>query len=136
MNLIRFGMNVIWFCFGGFLSLFWLFAGAVFALSIVGLPWARSCFVIGGFAIWPFGRVVVDREQHTGEGDLGTGGVGLIGNVIWFLFVGWWLGLMHLAAAAMNAVTIIGLPWAWQHVKLALLTIAPVGKTVVDADEA
>ncbi|MCA9524396.1 MAG: YccF domain-containing protein [Myxococcales bacterium] len=136
MDLIRFVLNLLWFVFGGFISLFWFLCGLFLAITIVGLPFARSCFVIGAFAIWPFGRVVVDRQVHTGEADLGTGSLGFLGNVLWFLVCGWWLALAHVGAAIANAVTIIGLPWAWQHLKLALLTLAPIGKMVVDADEA
>lgn len=129
--------NILWFVLGGvWMGLAWWLAAVVMALSIVGLPWARSCFVIGSFCFMPFGREAIDRQELTGRPDLGTGTLGFLGNVIWFLVAGVWLALGHLAAAIANAVTIIGIPFAVQHVKLAMCALAPVGKTVVAKDVA
>lgn len=129
--------NLIWFFLGGvWLGLGWWLAGVVMALSIIGLPWARSCFVLGGFCFFPFGREAIGRDELSGQPDLGTGALGLVGNVLWFLLAGWWLALGHLAAAVANALTIIGIPFAVQHVKLALCALAPVGKTVVSKEMA
>ena len=124
--------NIIWFVCGGLWSgLLWYAAGLLAALSIVGLPWARACFLLGRFTLWPFGRELVDRRELTGRGDLGTGWVGFLGNAIWFLCVGWTLAVAHLAGALASAVTIIGLPFALQHIKLALASLAPIGKEVI-----
>lgn len=129
--------NIIWFVLGGvWMGLAWWAVAIVMALSIVGLPWARSAFVIGSFCFMPFGRDAIDRQELTGRRDLGTGTLGFLGNVVWFLVAGWWLALGHIAAAIANAVTIIGIPFAVQHVKLALCALAPVGKTVVSKDVA
>ncbi len=129
--------NLLWFVLGGFLmGLGWLLAGLVAAISIVGLPWARSCFVLAQLCFFPFGKEVIAREVLTGREDLGTGGLGLLGNVVWFVVIGWCLALGHLASAVANAVTIIGIPFAVQHVKLALCALAPVGKTVVTKEVA
>ena len=130
---MNFVLNVIWIIFGGLeMAVGWLVAALVFALSIVGIPWARAAFNMAIFHLWPFGREIVDRENVTGREDLGTGGLGLLGNILWFVFAGWWLALGHLFFAALLAVTIIGIPFAWQHVKLAGMALAPVGKMVVD----
>lgn len=124
--------NIIWFVCGGLWSgLLWYVVGVLVALSIVGLPWARACFLLGGFTLWPFGRELVDRRQVTGRSDLGTGTFGLLGNVVWFVVVGWSLALAHLAGALASAVTIIGIPFAVQHLKLAVASLAPIGKEVV-----
>jgi uncharacterized membrane protein YccF (DUF307 family) len=124
--------NLIWFVLGGFLmGLGWWLAGLILALTIVGLPWARSCFVFGTFCFVPFGREAISREDLTGERDLGTGPLGTLGNVVWFLLAGWWLALGHLASAVACALTIIGIPFAIQHLKLAVCALAPIGKTVV-----
>lgn len=118
-------LNVLWFILGGFLSgTAWLIAGLLLAITIVGLPWTPAAFRIAGFSYWPFGRVVVDR-------DMGAGSVLL--NVLWLVLAGWWLALHHILLAAALAVTIIGIPFAWQHVKLAMLSLTPVGKAVVPA---
>ena len=129
--------NIFWFVFGGALmGLGWWIAGLLCFISIVGIPWGRACFVIGGFAFFPFGRDAVDREDLTRRGDLGTGALGFIGNVIWFVVVGIWLAVGHLLSAAACFITIVGIPFGLQHLKLAVLTLAPVGKTIVDKEVA
>ena len=130
---MNFVLNVIWILFGGLeMALGWLVAAFVFAISIVGLPWARASFNLAIFHLWPFGREIVDREGLTGRPDVGTGVLGFLGNVIWLLLAGWWLALGHLFFAALLAITIIGMPFAWQHLKLAGMALAPIGKMVVD----
>jgi uncharacterized membrane protein YccF (DUF307 family) len=125
-------LNILWVVLGGLLmALGWWLAGLVCAITIVGLPWARSCFVIGAFALWPFGQEAISRRDLTGRHDLGTGALGLIGNVVWFLVAGWWLAIGHLTSALACFITIIGIPFGIQHIKLALIALAPVGMTVV-----
>ena len=125
-------LNILWVVLGGLvMALGWWLAGLVCALTIVGLPWARSCFVIGAFSLWPFGQEAVNRRELHGRGDLGTGSLGLLGNVIWFVLAGWWLALGHLTSALACFITIIGIPFGIQHIKLALIALAPVGMTVV-----
>jgi len=124
--------NLIWLVFGGFwMGLAWWLAGVVMAISIVGLPWARSCFVIGSLCFLPFGHEAVDRKALTGREDLGTGVLGTIGNIVWFVLAGIWLAIGHLVAAIACFVTIIGIPFGVAHLKLAGLALAPVGKTIV-----
>jgi uncharacterized membrane protein YccF (DUF307 family) len=125
--------NIIWLVLGGFwMAIGWWLAGIVMALSIIGLPWTRSCFVIGELCLWPFGREAIDRARLTGRSDLGTGAIGVIANVVWFVVAGIWLAIGHLTSAIACFVTIIGIPFGIQHLKLAVLALAPVGKTVVD----
>ena len=120
---MRLILNVLWFIFGGFLSgLGWIIAGVIMAITIIGLPWTPAAFRIASFSFWPFGRVVAER-------DLGAGSVLL--NIIWFIFAGWWLALGHVMIAFCQAITIIGIPFAWQHIKLAGLALTPVGKSLV-----
>ena len=129
--------NLIWFVFGGALmGLGWWFAGCLAFLSIVGIPWARSCFVIGQFAFFPFGKVAVDRRLVTQQVDIGTGSLGLIGNLVWFVLAGIWLAIGHLLCALGAFVIIIGIPFGLQHVKLAGLALAPIGKTIVSKEVA
>jgi uncharacterized membrane protein YccF (DUF307 family) len=134
--MIVFILNILWFVLGGFLAgLAWILAGIIMAITIVGIPWARSCFVIARYTFWPFGYDIVSREQLYGRPDIGTGTLGTIGNIVWFVLAGWWLALMHISAAVALAVSIIGIPFAWAHIKLALASLFPVGKTVVAIDE-
>lgn len=129
--------NILWFVLGGFfMGLGWWLAGLLCAITIVGLPWAKACFVIGQFAFLPFGKEAVSRAVVSGVDDIGTGTLGTIGNVLWFIFAGVWLALGHLASALCCFVTIIGIPFGVQHVKLALVALAPVGKTIVSKNAA
>lgn len=129
--------NILWFVLGGFfMGLGWWLAGLLCAITIVGLPWAKACFVIGQFAFLPFGKEAVSRAVVSGVEDIGTGVLGTIGNVLWFIFAGVWLALGHLASALCCFVTIIGIPFGVQHIKLALIALAPVGKTIVPKNAA
>jgi len=126
-------LNILWFIFGGFISgLAWLLAALILAITIVGLPWSAAAFRIALFSFAPFGRHVVPRQAANGRGDLGTGPLGFLLNVIWVLLAGWWLALHHLVIALAQAITLIGIPFALQHLKLALISFAPVGQTVVE----
>ena len=127
-------LNILWFVLGGLpMALGWWLVGLISAVSIVGLPWSRSCFVIGTFAMWPFGFEAINRRDLSRRVDLGTGPLGLIGNIIWFLVAGWWLAIGHLTSALACFVTVIGIPFGIQHIKLALIAIAPIGMTIVPA---
>src|SRR5664279_2493434 len=78
--------NILWFILGGvFMGLGWWLVGILAFISIIGIPWGRACFVIGEFAFFPFGKEAVSRKDLTRQGDIGTGSLGLIGNVIWFV---------------------------------------------------
>src|SRR5882757_4387642 len=99
-------LNVLWFIFGGWISgLLWLLAALVLAITIVGLPWTPAALRMAGFSFFPFGKTVVDRDD---------GPVSLLLNIIWLVFAGWWLALHHVVLAVALAVTIIGLPFAFQ----------------------
>lgn len=129
--------NLLWILFGCWsMALTWLGFGVLACLSVIGLPWGRACFVMAGFAFLPFGYEAVPRDIVYGREDLGTGLPGAVGNAVWFLFAGLWIALGHLAVAVSLAFTIIGIPFAWQHVKFAELALFPIGKTVVPADVA
>lgn len=124
--------NILWLIFGGLvMGLAWWLIGLVAFLTIIGIPWGRSCFVIGQFTFLPFGREALDRKVVTGRDDIGTGALGLLGNILWFIFAGFWLAVGHITLALAMFLTIIGIPFGLQHLKLALLTLAPVGKVVV-----
>lgn len=130
--MISFLLNVIWFVLGGLLmGLGWWLAGIIADVTFVGIPWARACFVIGNYSFSPFGKEAVSRYELTGELDFGTGPLGLIGNIIWFLIAGWWLAIGHLTSALACFISIIGIPFGIQHIKLAIIAIAPIGMKVV-----
>lgn len=131
--MIRLILNLLWFFFGGWLSgLLWLLGGAILAITIVGLPYTFAAWRIASFSFWPFGREIVSRELASGESDIGTGPLGLVLNIIWFVFAGWYIALSHLLIAVAEFVTIIGIPFALKDLQLAGLALAPIGKTVVE----
>jgi uncharacterized membrane protein YccF (DUF307 family) len=127
-------LNIVWLVLGGlWMALGWVVAAAIMAITIIGLPWARAAFNIAAYTLLPFGQRAVRRDALTGQSDIGTGPLGLIGNLIWLLLAGWWLALAHIATAVVLAVTIVGIPFAWAHVKLAGIALWPIGKVIVQA---
>ncbi|SFL44642.1 Uncharacterized membrane protein YccF, DUF307 family [Bradyrhizobium sp. NFR13] len=134
MPVVPLFLNILWIVFGGLgMAVGWLIAAIVMAITIIGLPWARAAFNIAAYTLLPFGQRAVDRETVTGRGDIGTGMLGLIGNIIWLVLAGWWLAIGHLLAALALAITIVGIPFAWAHLKLAGIALWPIGKVIVPA---
>jgi uncharacterized membrane protein YccF (DUF307 family) len=124
--------NIIWFIFGGvFMGLAWWLTGIIALVTIIGIPWAKACFVMGQFAFLPFGKKAVLRNERAKKQDIGTGAFGMLGNIIWFILAGWWLAIGHLISALACFITIIGIPFGIQHLKLAELAIFPIGKTII-----
>jgi uncharacterized membrane protein YccF (DUF307 family) len=129
-------LNLLWIVFGGlWMAIAWVVAAVIMAITIVGLPWARAAFSIAVYSLLPFGQTAVSRADYTGRSDLGTGPLGTLGNLIWLVLAGWWLALGHLVLAFCWAVTIIGLPFAWAHLKLAGLALWPIGKMIVPIED-
>ncbi len=118
------------------MGLGWWVLGLLAFLTIVGIPWGRACFVIGLFAFFPFGKEAISRKELTKQEDIGTGGLGLLGNIVWFVFAGLWLAIGHVLSALVCFITIIGIPFGIQHLKLAGLALAPIGKTIVPKEVA
>lgn len=126
--MIRLILNLLWFVLGGWLSgLLWLLGGAILGLTIVGLPWTFAAWRIASYSFWPFGREVVWQEAHPVAGCLGV-----VLNVLWFVFAGWYIALSHLVIAVAEFVSIIGIPFALKHLELAKLALAPAGRTIRD----
>ena len=127
-------LNILWLALGGAVTaLGWFIAAGVMLITIIGIPWARAAFDNGVYTLWPFGVRTIDRERMFGE-EIGTGPLGFLGNIVWFVLAGWWLALGHLFAAIALAFTIIGLPFAWAHLKLAGFALWPIGRTLVRSD--
>ena len=135
MSFLSLLLNILWIVFGGlWMAVAWVIAAVVMAITIIGIPWARAAFNIALYTLLPFGQKAVSRAEHTGQEDVGTGPLGVIGNIIWLLLAGWWLALGHLIFAILLAVTIIGIPFAWAHFKLAALALWPIGRMIVPID--
>jgi uncharacterized membrane protein YccF (DUF307 family) len=122
---MRLILNVIWLVFGGlWLALGYLLAALICFVLIVTIPFGFASLRIASYALWPFGRTIVEKP---GAGTL-------IGNVIWALLCGIWLAIGHLVSAVAMAVTIIGLPLALANLKLIPVSLVPLGKEIVPVD--
>jgi uncharacterized membrane protein YccF (DUF307 family) len=134
MSAVSLLLNILWIVFGGlWMAVGWLIAAVLMAITIVGLPWARAAFNIASYTLLPFGQKAVSRAQYSGSKDVGTGPLGILGNIVWLLLAGWWLALGHLITAILLTVTIVGIPFAWAHLKLAGIALWPIGKIIVPA---
>ncbi len=134
MSPVSLVLNILWIVLGGFwMAIGWAVASVIMAVTIIGIPWARSAWNIAAYTLFPFGQKAVSREAHFGREDFGTGIFGFLGNIIWLVLAGWWLALGHLATAILLAVTIVGIPFAWAHLKLAGIALWPIGKVIVPA---
>ncbi len=120
--------NILWVVLGGGLPLFfgYLVAGAVLAITIVGFPFAVATWRLGWYALLPFNNRVEDRKES-----LGSGCFGMVFNILWLVLFGWGFALAHLGSALVCAVTIVGIPFAVAHLKLAMLAFWPFGKEIV-----
>ena len=118
-------LNVIWLVFSGFwLFLGYLFAAAVMCLLIVTIPWGIASARIGVYALWPFGKTVVEKP---------TAGIGpLLGNVIWVVLAGWWIALEHIFSGVLLCITVIGIPFGIANFKMVPVALMPLGKVIVD----
>ena len=136
MSPISLILNIIWIVTGGiWMAAAWLLASVIMAITIVGLPWARAAFNIAAYTLLPFGRTAVSRDEWDGRTDFGTSPLGFIGNLIWFLLAGWWLALGHILTGLALIFTIIGIPFGWAHLKLAVISLWPIGKRIVSTEE-
>jgi len=125
---MRFVLNVIWLIFGGLLlALGYALAGLICFILIVTIPFGFAAFRMANYTLWPFGRTLVKKP---------TAGFGsAIGNVIWFILAGWWLALGHIITAIAMFITIIGIPLGLANLKLVPVSVTPLGREIVDADE-
>ncbi|MGW0026479.1 YccF domain-containing protein [Rhodococcus sp. NPDC003383] len=121
---MKFLLNLIWLIFGGlWLALGYFLAGIICCLLIITIPFGIAAFRIGVYALWPFGKTVVDKP---------TAGVGsLIGNIIWVIVAGVWLAIGHIVTAVAMAITIIGIPLALANLKMIPISLMPLGKDIV-----
>lgn len=124
---MRLVLNIIWLLFGGlWLALGYLVAALVCFVLIITIPFGFAAARIALFALWPFGRTVVDKP--------GPRPGALVGNVLWVLLCGIWLAIGHVVSAVAMALTIVGIPLALANLKLIPVSLMPLGKEIVPAD--
>jgi uncharacterized membrane protein YccF (DUF307 family) len=125
---MRILLNIIWLIFGGlWLALGYFVAGILCCILIITIPFGIASFRVGVYALWPFGKTVVDKPT--------AGAASLIGNVIWFIIAGLWLAIGHVVTAIAMAITIIGIPLAVANLKMIPISLMPLGKDIVDAPQ-
>jgi uncharacterized membrane protein YccF (DUF307 family) len=128
MKVIDLVLNILWLIFCGiWMALGYAAAALICFILIITIPFGVAALRIAGFVLWPFGRTVVERP--------GAGGASLVGNVIWFIFAGWWLALGHLLTSIPLFLSIIGIPFGWANLKLIPISLAPLGREVVEVDQ-
>ncbi len=126
---MRFILNVIWFVLCGlWMSLAYVLAAVICFILIITIPFGIASLRIARFALWPFGKTVVDNPE--------AGAASTIGNVLWILLCGWWLALGNLVAGVLMCLTIIGIPLGLASFKLIPVSLVPFGREIVSVDEA
>ena len=121
-------MNVLWIVLSGlWLAIGYAVAGLVLCILIITIPFGIAAFRLAAFTLWPFGRAVVRKPD--------AGAASAVGNVIWFVLAGLWMALAHVFTGILLCVTIIGIPLGLGNFKLIPVSIAPLGKDIVSADD-
>jgi uncharacterized membrane protein YccF (DUF307 family) len=128
MKVIDLVLNVLWLVFCGlWMALAYVVAAVICFILIITIPFGVASLRIAGFVLWPFGRAAVERP------DAGTPSI--VGNVLWFLFAGWWLALGHLLTSIPLFLSIIGIPFGWANLKLIPISLTPLGREIVSTDQ-
>ncbi len=121
--------NILWLVFAGlWMALGYLIAAVLLAITIIGLPFAKQSLKLGGYALWPFGRALIQSPTRHKS-------LSVIGNLLWFVLAGWWLALGHLPTGVALCLTIIGIPLGIADIKMAGAALVPFGRKVVSARE-
>lgn len=122
---MRLILNVIWLVLAGFwMAVGYAVAGLICCILIITIPWGIASFRIANYALWPFGREVVEKP--------GAGTGSLLGNVIWIIVAGLWLAIGHVITGIALCVTIIGIPLGIANFKLVKVSLVPLGKEIVE----
>jgi uncharacterized membrane protein YccF (DUF307 family) len=127
--LMRLLLNIIWFVLAGlWMAIAYAIAALICFVLIITIPFGIASLRIGMFALWPFGKTVVRRTD--------AGAASAVGNVLWFIFCGWWLALGHLLTGILLCFTIIGIPLGLANFKLIPVSLLPFGREIVTIDQA
>ncbi|MFM7063271.1 MAG: YccF domain-containing protein [Actinomycetes bacterium] len=117
--------NLLWFVFAGiWLALGYAVAGLLMCITIIGIPFGIQAFKLAGFALWPFGKEIVSDNGSTEV-------LEVVANIVWLVLFGWGIFIASLTTAVVLCITIIGIPFAWQSLKIGVMGLWPFGRTVV-----
>jgi uncharacterized membrane protein YccF (DUF307 family) len=126
---MRLLLNLIWFVLAGlWMAIGYAIAALICFVFIITIPFGIASLRIGVFALWPFGKTVVKRAD--------AGVASSVGNVLWFVFCGWWLALLHVVSGVLLCLTIIGIPLGLANLKLIPISLLPLGRDIVSIDQA
>ena len=121
---MKFLGNILWLMMGGLVvSLYYALMGILFCITVIGIPFGLQLIKMAGLALWPFGR---DVHSDTNDG----GCLAIIMNVIWIIFGGIEIALLHVGFGIACCLTIVGIPFGMQHFKMAILAFVPFGKKI------
>ena len=121
---MKFLGNILWLIMGGLVvSLYYALMGILFCITVIGIPFGLQLIKMAGLALWPFGR---DVHSDTNDG----GCLAIIMNVIWIIFGGIEIALLHVGFGIACCLTIVGIPFGMQHFKMAILAFVPFGKKI------
>lgn len=116
--------NILWLIFGGFFTgIGYIIGGIGLCLTIVGIPFGIQAMKLGVATFAPFGKEVVEEDNANSV-------LRVILNIVWIIFFGWEIAVAHLVSAAVLAITIIGIPFALQHIKLIPMALLPLGRSL------
>lgn len=118
-------LNILWIVLGGgiAIALEYFVAGLLLCLTIVGAPFGLQAFKLAGLGLLPFGKDISELPRSAPGAAVGT-----VANLLWLVLAGFWIFISHVGLAIALALTIIGIPFALQHVKLAVLALWPFGR--------
>ncbi len=120
--------NLLWFVLGGFIVLLlYIFGGVLLCITIIGIPFGFQCFKLAGLAAMPFGKEIVETNPPPGA-------IRMLMNIIWIILPGLELAVIHLILAGILGITIVGIPFAKQHLKMVRLAFIPFGYRAVSVD--
>jgi uncharacterized membrane protein YccF (DUF307 family) len=130
-------LRLLWILSGGLvMAIFWVLAGVLMGLSLIGWPWMWAAFRIGTCVLFPFLHEAVPADISPDRIKIGSGPLAFLRNLVWFIFAGWWLILLHLLLTGLLAMTVVFIPFAWVHLKIVWIALWPVGKVIVPVERA
>ncbi|MDH3226890.1 MAG: YccF domain-containing protein [Thermoleophilia bacterium] len=122
-------LNILWLILAGvWMAILYVLAGALMAITIIGIPFAVQAFKLAVFTLWPFGRMLVPNPER-------GRGLSVMGNILWFILAGWWLALGHLFTGIVLCLTIIGIPLGIGSFKMAGAVLVPFGRGIVSTSD-
>lgn len=122
--MVRLLLNILWLVLCGFwMAVGYVVAGIICCVLIITIPWGLASFRIANYALWPFGRTIIEKPT--------AGALSFVGNIIWFLVAGIWLAIGHAVTGVLLCLTIIGIPLGVANFKLIPVSLAPLGKEIV-----